>query len=84
MNINIGEPVDADKRSLVIAQFAAPTSVLVTVQTQEVTPGQLIFLGHYLLEKGNDLMKRQEEDTRRKEEEIRLVQPPKGIVLPTK
>lgn len=74
-NTNIGEPAQETPVSVVVARFAAPTSVLVTVQTQEVTPGQLIFLGHYLLEKGTELMKQQENNNRLAEEKIARLQP---------
>lgn len=80
MSGDIGE-INQEIQSVIKATFAAPTSVLVQVETQNVTPGQLIFLGHYLLEKGNYLMRQKEEEDKRK---AGLAKPPQGLILPTK
>lgn len=81
MNGNTGNKEEFPP-SKILAEFAAPTSVLVRVTpVGEVSPGQLIFLGHYLLEIGTDALKKQMAQQPR-EEESTIAKPASGIVVP--
>ena len=81
MNGNITENQEIPE-SVIIIKFAAPSSTLVEVKMQNVMPGQLIFVGEYLKQRGLKFMEQQDEQRRIENEANKIVKPNSNLIVP--